>query len=66
MAVLRRVVLVLFACVVALVSSCQAFYFELREGDERCFSEEVPAETLIAIKYKSFDHDVLSEPGKWL
>ena len=38
---------------VACIGLCQALYFHIAETEQKCFIEEVPAETMIVGKYKT-------------
>ncbi|GBO23213.1 hypothetical protein AVEN_157524-1, partial [Araneus ventricosus] len=37
----------LFLTVLLMVSKAEAFYFYLKEGDEKCFIRELPDKTLL-------------------
>jgi len=43
--------------------STHAVFFKLTEGQKRCFIEEVPADTVVRVQYKSLDHHTILQPG---
>lgn len=54
---------VLIALLVCLLAPINAVYFMVTEGQERCFIEEVPEETLVVGRYKSPDQVSASSGG---
>lgn len=57
-------VLALAACTAAMLPArSQALFFLLQEGNQRCFIEDVPAETLVLVEYKSPDSRAESASG---
>ena len=54
----------LLACVLAAAaSSANGLFFYVVEGQQRCFIEEVPADTLVIGKYKNPDFKPYGDPG---
>ena len=54
----------LVVCVLAAAASCaNGLFFYVVEGQQRCFIEEVPADTLVIGKYKNPDFKPYGDPG---
>ena len=47
----------------AVFSPSSALYFYVSEGTQRCFIEEVPADTLVVGKYENPDFQPFGTPG---
>lgn len=58
----RAALLVASAALAALIQPADALYFYVTDGQQRCFIEEVPAETLIVGTYKNPDFVPFGRP----
>eukprot|EP00484_Ammonia_sp_Unknown_P030223 CAMPEP_0197030156 /NCGR_PEP_ID=MMETSP1384-20130603/9440_1 /TAXON_ID=29189 /ORGANISM="Ammonia sp." /LENGTH=209 /DNA_ID=CAMNT_0042459447 /DNA_START=164 /DNA_END=793 /DNA_ORIENTATION=+ len=51
---------ILLIIVLCFISGIESLYWLLPSNQEKCFLEEIPAETLVVVTYKSLDHALLT------
>jgi len=63
MAAYRSITLLLLGLLACSLVPSSALYFHVKEGQQRCFIEEVPNDMLVMAKYNSLDHHKLNIPA---